>query len=76
MRPLAEFSQQSKVSLLTPPPDPPLDIEKRRGIGSVFAEGEAEPRRAGRANQTSEPIEPPWQAIREWIPADEGKTAW
>lgn len=25
----------------------------------------------GRANQTFEPIEPPWQAIREWIPADD-----
>ena len=22
---------------------------------------------------TFEPIEPPWQAIREWIPADEGE---
>ena len=22
---------------------------------------------AGRANQTMEPIEPPWQAIKEWI---------
>ena len=23
--------------------------------------------------ETFEPIEPPWQAIREWIPADEGE---
>jgi hypothetical protein len=25
--------------------------------------------------ETFEPIEPPWQAIREWIPADDGERA-
>jgi hypothetical protein len=29
----------------------------------------------GRANQTFEPIEPPWQAIREWIPDDDADPA-
>ena len=33
--------------------------------------GEAGARRAARANQTFEPIAPPWQAIREGIPDDE-----
>jgi hypothetical protein len=37
---------------------------------------EAEARRAGRANQTIKPIEPPWQAIKEWIPDDEPDLNW
>ncbi len=28
----------------------------------------------GRANQTFEPIEPPWQAILAWIPADDDES--
>jgi len=55
------------VIALPPPPDPPFDIEKRRGIGGVLDGGEAEARRgarrAGRANQTMEPIEAPPHAI-------------
>jgi hypothetical protein len=31
---------------------------------------------AGRANQTMEPIEPPWQAIKEWIPDDDPGLNW
>ena len=27
----------------------------------------------GAGEQTFEPIEPPWQAIREWIPDDDGE---
>ncbi len=40
---------------------------------------QAKPEPAGRAhqteraNQTFEPIEPPWQAIREWIPHDDAE---
>ena len=47
------------------------EIEKRRRLVGVLDGGEAEARRvsppAGRANQTMEPIEPPWQAVKEWI---------
>ena len=25
---------------------------------------------AGRANQTMEPVRPPWRALKEWIPVD------
>ena len=28
----------------------------------------------GRANQTFEPIDPPWQVIRAWIPADDDES--
>ena len=31
-------------------------------------------RQAGRANQSFDPIEPPWQAIRAWIPADDDES--
>jgi len=54
------------IIALPPPPDPPYDIEKRRGIGSVLDAGEAGARRVsppgGRANQTMEPlaIPPQW----------------
>lgn len=53
------------------PPPPPFDIEKRRRLVGVSDGGVAGARRvsppAGRANQTMEPIEPPWQAVKEWI---------
>jgi hypothetical protein len=62
------------------PPPPPFDIEKRRRLVGVLDGGEAEARRvsppAGRANQTMEPIEPPWVAIKEWIPDDEPDLNW
>ena len=42
--------------------------------------GEAGARRVspptGRANQTMEPVEPPWQAIKEWVPDDEPGLDW
>jgi hypothetical protein len=62
------------------PPPPPFDIEKRRRLVGVLGGGVAGARRvslpAGRANQTMEPIEPPWQAIKEWIPDDEPDLDW
>ena len=30
----------------------------------------------GRANHTMEPIEPPWQAIKEWIPDEDPGLNW
>ena len=57
------------------PPTPPFDIEKRRRLVGVLDGGAAGARRvsppAGRASQTMELIEPPWLAIKEWIPDDE-----
>jgi hypothetical protein len=62
------------------PPPPPFDIEKRRSLVGVLDGGAAGARRvsppAGRANQTMEPIAPPWQAIKEWIPDDEPDLDW
>ena len=40
----------------------------------VNLEPEGRARRAGRAIQTFEPIEPPWRAIRAWIPADDDES--
>ena len=70
------FSNSSSPNLrlesVNPPPLP-FDIEKRRRLVGVLDGGVAGARRvsppAGRANQTMEPIEPPWQAIKEWIAA-------
>ena len=58
-----ERKRHQAIVALPPPPDPPFDIEKRRGIGGVVDGGEAVARRAGRANQTMEPIEVPPHAI-------------
>ncbi len=62
------------------PPPPPFDIEKRRRLVGVLDGGVAGARRvsppAGWANQTMEPIEPPWQAIKEWIPDEEPDLDW
>ena len=44
-----ERQRHQGVISLPPPPDPPFDIEKRRGIGGVLDEGEAE------ANKESPP---------------------
>ena len=48
---------------LPPPPDPPFDIEKRRGSEAFWTEAKPQPagrtRRAGRANQTLEPLNVP-----------------
>ena len=60
---------------LPPPPDPPFDIEKKPRERRCFGrrrkpEPAGRARQVGRANQTFEPIEHPWQAIRTWIPAD------
>ena len=58
----------------------PEQIEKRRRLVGVLDGGVAGARRvnppAGRVNQTMEPIEPPWQAIKEWIPDDEPNLDW
>jgi hypothetical protein len=62
-----ERKRHQPIVALPPPPDPPFDLEKRRGIGGVLDGGEAGARRgvrrAGRANQTMEPIEAPPHAI-------------
>ncbi len=67
------------VTLPRPPP-PPFDIEKRRRLVGVLDGGVAGARRvsppAGWANQTMEPIVPPWQAIKEWIPDEEPDLDW
>jgi hypothetical protein len=67
------------VTLPRPPP-PPFDIEKRRGIGGVLDVGEAGARRVsppgGAGESNHEPIEPPSQAIKEWIPDDEPNLDW
>ena len=52
------------------------------GAEAFWTQAKTEPagraHQTGRANQTFEPIdpiEPPWQAIREWIPDDDGEPA-
>lgn len=58
----------------------PEQIEKHRRLVGVLDPGVAGARRvkppAGRVNQTMEPIEPTWQAIKEWIPDDEPNLDW
>ena len=58
----------------------PEQIEKNRRLVGVLDAGVAGARRvkppAGRVNQTMEPIEPTWQAIKEWIPDDEPNLDW
>ena len=58
----------------------PEQIEKHRRLVGVLDAGVAGARRvkppAGRVNQTMEPIEPTWQAIKEWIPDDEPNLDW
>jgi|GEM_PF-873912 len=58
-----ERKRHQAIVALPPPPDPPFDVEKRRGIGGVLDGGEAGARQAGRANQTMESIEAPSHAI-------------
>ena len=58
----------------------PEQIEKHRRLVGVLDPGVAGARRvkppAGRVNQTIQPIEPTWQAIKEWIPDDEPNLDW
>ena len=53
------------IIALPPPPDPPYDIEKRRGSEAFWTQAKPEPagraRQAGRANQTMEPLAAPPQ---------------
>ena len=51
------------ILAIPPPPDPPFDVEKRRGSEAFWTQAKPEPagraRRAGRANQTLKPIRTP-----------------
>ena len=53
-------------------------MKNAEGSEAFWTQAKPEPagrvRQAGRANQTFEPIEPPWQAIRAWIPADDDES--
>jgi hypothetical protein len=55
----------------------PSSSNKAEGSEAFWTQAKPEPggtaRHAGRANQTFEPIKPPWQAIREWLPDDDAE---
>ena len=58
-----ERQRHQRIISLPPPPDPPFDIEKRRGIGGVLDVGEAEARResppGGAGESNREPLNVP-----------------
>jgi hypothetical protein len=70
-----DFGKESSASRLLP--IRPSTSKNAEGSEAFWTQAKPEPagraRQAGRANQTFEPIEPPWQAIREWVPADDGE---
>ena len=65
------------ITSLPPPPDPPFDIEKRRGSNAFWTQAKPEPagrgRQAGRANQMMEPeaLPPGWEIPKEHLPPPE-----